>query len=179
MIRSDISGRGFAEHLSGRWRRHHEISRGKLAHISRRAWAMSSSVMSVLRSFQSPRRLRRGFLVPFLSFRKSTKSSTSWCFSGVKSPVFRGPVVRWSWMPLGRCQFIIRLRDAVAAYLAPSHQPLEACSAEFVLFELCGSWFVRAAAPSRRGLGNFLRSESLRYPLSTFVTTRIPPAFAW
>src|SRR5580704_10234218 len=38
--------------------------------------------MSILRSFQSPRRPWRVFEEPFFSFRKSTKSNTSFCFSG-------------------------------------------------------------------------------------------------
>src|SRR5579863_3623445 len=63
--------------------RHQEMSRGKLPHISRRASAISSSVMWMFRSAHSPRRLRRGFFgPPFFSFRKSTKSNTSFCFSG-------------------------------------------------------------------------------------------------
>jgi len=46
-------------------------------------------------------------------------------------------------------------------------------SAEFALFELCGSSSRRAATPPRRGLGNFLRSESLRYP--TALSERADP----
>ena len=44
---------------------------------------MSSSVMCMLRPAHSPRRLRSGFFgPPFFSFRKSTKSNTSFCLSG-------------------------------------------------------------------------------------------------
>lgn len=48
-------------------RRHQAISRGKLPHISRRASAMSSSVMSMFRPPPNHRRLRRGFGGPFCS----------------------------------------------------------------------------------------------------------------
>ena len=67
---------------------HQGNSRGKLPHISRRASAISSFVMSTFRSFQSPRRLRRGLVVPFLTDRKSTKSKTSCCLSAGNSRTF-------------------------------------------------------------------------------------------
>src|SRR5438034_1379107 len=58
------------------------MSRGKSPHISRRASAMSSSVMSMLRSSQIPSRLRRAFFVPPSDSRESTKSRTFFFFSG-------------------------------------------------------------------------------------------------
>ncbi len=64
------------------------MSRGKLPHISRRASAISSSVICMFRSAHNPRRLRRGFADPFFSFKESTNSSTSFCFSGGKSRSF-------------------------------------------------------------------------------------------
>src|SRR5712664_635617 len=42
----------------------------------------------MLRSFQSPRKLRSGFFEPFLFLRKSTKSKTSFCLSAGKSRSF-------------------------------------------------------------------------------------------
>src|ERR1022692_2902356 len=57
-------------------------SRGKLPHISRRVWEMSSSVIEMLRSFQSPRSGLRGSFAGVRDCRRSVKSSTSCCFSG-------------------------------------------------------------------------------------------------
>ncbi len=64
---------------------HAKSSLGKFPHISRRACAISSSVIRTLKSAQSPLILRRFPLEGLLVLRNSTKSRTSCCFSGGKS----------------------------------------------------------------------------------------------
>src|SRR5258708_7148587 len=86
------------------------MSRGKLPHISRRASAMSSSVMWVFKSAHNPSKLRRGFFAPpFFSFRKSTKSNTSFCFSGGKSRSFSTTC----------CSIVMAASRAISLYYAP------------------------------------------------------------
>ena len=70
--RKTVSERFFAVEQvpNGRMRvqdgRHQETSRGKLPHISRRAWAMSSSVMSMLRSLPKAAQTAKWFLCAIL-----------------------------------------------------------------------------------------------------------------
>ena len=94
---------------------HQEMSRGKLLHISRRASAISSSVMWMFRSAHKPRRLRRGFFgPPFFSFRKSTKSKTSFCFSGGKSRSFSTTC----------CSIVKAASRAISGYYKPARPRL-------------------------------------------------------
>lgn len=118
-------------------RAHSSMSRGKLPHISRRASAMSSSVMCTFRSAHSPNRLRRGFFGPFFTVRKSTKSKTSFCSSGGKSRSFS----RTS------CSMVIDACRAASIHYTPS-----ADSADWPR-RVCGSSALnrrfRLSAPSR------------------------------
>src|SRR5258707_1408379 len=80
----------------------------------------------MFRSFQSPRRLRRGFFVPFFSFRKSTKSNTSFCFSGGNSRSFSSTCCSMVMgKPLRRSRFIIRQMEPTPDHLGRDSEYLE------------------------------------------------------
>jgi hypothetical protein len=98
------------------------MSRGKFPHISRRASAISSSVMCIFRSAHNPRRLRRGFFGPRSSLSGSPQSLILPSASQeANRGVSRQLVVQSSWQPLGRSLAIISpLHNIGAAAFEPA-----------------------------------------------------------
>src|SRR5581483_6282865 len=75
----------------------YEMSLGKLPHISRRAWTISSSVISMFRSSQIPSSPRSSSAHRSLGQGSPQKREPSSSFPERVLEAFAGLVVQWSW----------------------------------------------------------------------------------
>src|SRR6266851_4163007 len=177
-------------------RGHQLMSRGKLPHISRRASAMSSSVIRTLYSSSDPSKPFNGFAGAPFSRSDSTNSSTARCLSGGNSRSFSS-TSSGILMP-GSVSILLRfprsgngnLRNVVAGLQTRAVAPLLAVGAGlFTLSEAEGPRpFLATTAPhsrfafdfisplgtghQRRSWGSCLSSSSFYFPVSSLPHPR-------